>query len=76
MKPFDDPNLRPIDPPPFDHLVVWYIHETDIPKDCSEPISAEAKLEDTALNPVSCESNTVSTASKSERINFGSNCYQ
>ena len=47
MKPFVDPNLRPIDPPPFDDPAEPYINESDIPKDCFEPISAEANLEDT-----------------------------
>ena len=41
MKPFVDPNLRPIDPPPFDPTEP-YINESDIPKDYFEPISAEA----------------------------------
>ena len=47
MKPFVDPNLRPIDPPPFDDPAEPYINESDIPKDCFEPISAGANLEDT-----------------------------
>ena len=47
MKPFVDPNLRPIDPPPFDDPAEPYINESDIPKDCFEPISAEANPEDT-----------------------------
>ena len=34
MKPFVDPNLRTIDPPPFDDLAEPYIIESDIPKDC------------------------------------------
>ena len=48
MKPFVDPNLRPIDPPPSDDPAERYINESDIPKDCLEPISSEA-------NPVSIE---------------------
>ena len=55
MKPFVDPNLRPIDPPPFDDPAEPYINESDIPKDCFEPISAEADPKDTDLNPVSIE---------------------
>ena len=55
MKPFVDPNLRPIDPPPFDDPAEPYINESDIPKDCFEPISAEANLTDIDLNPVSIE---------------------
>ena len=55
MKPFVDPNLRPIDPPPFDDPAEPYIQESDIPKDCFEPISAEANPKDTDLNPVSIE---------------------
>ena len=52
MKPFVDPNLRPIDPPPFDDPTEPYINESGIPKDCFEPISAEANPKDTELNPV------------------------
>ena len=55
MKPFVDPNLRPIDPPPFDDPAEPYINESDIPKHCFEPISAEANPRDTDLNPVSIE---------------------
>ena len=55
MKPFVDPNLRPIDPPPFYDPAEPYINESDIPKDCFEPISAEAYPEDTDLLPVSIE---------------------
>ena len=55
MKPFVDPNLRPIDPPPFDDPAEPYIIESDIPKDCFEPSSAEANPKDTDLNPVSIE---------------------
>ena len=55
MKPFVDPNLRPIDPAPFDDPAEPYIQESDIPKDCFEPISAEANPKDTDLNPVSIE---------------------
>ena len=55
MKPFVDPNLRPIDPPPFDDPAHPYINKSDIPKDCFEPISAEANPNDTDLNPVSIE---------------------
>ena len=47
MKPFVDPNLRPIDPPPFDDPAEPYLDEADILKDCFEPISAEANPEDT-----------------------------
>ena len=55
MKPFVDPDLRPIDPPPFDDPAVPYIIESDIPKDCFESVSAEANPKDTDLNPVSIE---------------------
>ena len=55
MKPFVDPNLRPIDTPPFDDPAEPYIQESDIPKDCFEPISAEANPKDTDLSPVSIE---------------------
>ena len=54
-KPFVDPNLRPIDPSPFDDPAEPYIQESDIPKDCFEPISAEANPKDTDLSPVSIE---------------------
>ena len=37
MKTFVDPNLRPIDPPPFDGPAEPYLDEADIPKDCFEP---------------------------------------
>ena len=39
MKPFVDPNLRPIEPLPFDDPTQPYINESDIPKDCFEPTS-------------------------------------
>ena len=55
IKPFVDPNLRPIHPPPFDDPAEPYIQESDIPKDCFEPISAEANPKDTDLSPVSIE---------------------
>ena len=55
MKPFVDPNWRPIDPAPFDDPAEPYIQEYDIPKDCFEPISAEANPKDIELNPVSIE---------------------
>ena len=55
MKPFVDPNLRPIDPPPFDDPAEPYINESVIPKDYFQPISAEADPKDTDLNPVSIE---------------------
>ena len=55
MKPFVDPNLRPIDPPPFDDPAEPYLDESDIPKDCFEPISAEANPKDTDLKLVSIE---------------------
>ena len=55
MKPFVDPNLRPIDPRPFDNPAEPYINESDIPKDCFEPNSAEADPKDTDLNSVSIE---------------------
>ena len=55
IKPFVDPNLRPIDPPPFDDPSEPYLDEADIPKDCFEPnnsVHAEENLLDSGLNPV------------------------
>ena len=55
MRPFVDPNLRPIDPPPFDDPSEPYLNEADIPKDCFEPnssVHAEENLLDSGLNPV------------------------
>ena len=55
MKPFVDPNLRPIDPPPFDDPSEPYLAESDIPKDCFEPnnsVHAEEHLLDSGLDPV------------------------
>ena len=43
MKPVGDPNLEPLDSPPFDDPAELCIHESDIPKGCFEPISDEAK---------------------------------
>ena len=60
MEPFVDPDLRSIDPPPSDDPAERYINESDIPKDCLEPISSEA-------NPVSIET-PFPTASKRERV--------
>ena len=48
MKPFVDPNLRPIDPPPFDDPAEPYINESGIPKDCFEiemPLSPQPQNE-------------------------------
>ena len=67
MEPFVDPDLRSIDPPPFDDPAERYINESDIPKDCLEPISSEANPEDTDLNPVSIET-PFPTASKRKRV--------
>ena len=55
MKLFVDPNLRPIDRPSFDDPAEPCINESDIPKDCFEPISAEQSPKDTNLNPVNIE---------------------
>ena len=55
MKPFVDPNLRPIDPPPFDDPSEPYLDESVIPKDCFEQnnsVHAEENLLDSGLNPV------------------------
>ena len=55
MKPFVDPNLRPIDPPPFDDPAEPYLDEADIPKDSFEPNNskhAEENTLDIGLNPV------------------------
>ena len=55
MKPFVDPKLRPIDPPPFDDPAEPYLYESDIPKDCLEPnssVHAEENPLDIGLNPV------------------------
>lgn len=34
MKPFVDPDLRPIDPPLIDDPNEPYLHDSDIPRDC------------------------------------------
>ena len=55
MKPFVDPNLRPIDSPLFDDPAEPYLDESDIPKDCFEPnssVHAEENPLDIELNPV------------------------
>ena len=55
MKPFVDPNLRPIDSPLFDDPAEPYLDESDIPKDCFEPnssVHAEENPLDIGLNPV------------------------
>ena len=55
MKPFVDPNLRPIDPPPFDDPAEPYLDKSDIPKDCFEPnnsVHAGENPLDIGLNPV------------------------
>ena len=55
MRPFVDPTLRPIDPPPFDDPAEPYSDESDIPKDCIEPnnsVHAEENSLDIGLNPV------------------------
>ena len=36
INPFTDPNLRPIDPPPFDDPSAPYLDKSDIPEDCFE----------------------------------------
>lgn len=51
MKPFVDPNLEPIDSPPFDDPAELCIHKSDIPKGCFEPNAAEAKPKHSELNP-------------------------
>ena len=55
MKPFADPNLRPIGPPSLDDLAEPYIYESVFPKDCFEPISAEANPKDIDISPVGNE---------------------
>ena len=55
MKPFVDPNLKPIDPPLFDDPAEPYLDESDIPKDRFEPnsfVHAEENPLDIGLNPV------------------------
>ena len=55
MKPFVDPNQRPIDSPLFDDPAEPYLDESDIPKDCFEPnnsVHAEENPLDIGLNPV------------------------
>ena len=55
MKPFVDPNQRPIDSPLFDDPAEPYLDESDIPKDCIEPnnsVHAEENPLDIGLNPV------------------------
>ena len=55
MKPFADLNLRPIGPPSLDDLAEPYIYESVFPKDCFEPISAEANPKDIDISPVGNE---------------------
>ena len=50
-----DPNLTPIDPPPFDDPAEPYINESDILRDCFESIFAEGNPKDTDLHPVVTE---------------------
>ena len=69
MKPFVDPNLRPIDPPPIDDPAEPYINESDIPKDCFEPISAAANPKDTDLNPVRFETQLSPQPQKENKSN-------
>ena len=55
MKPFVDPNLRPIDRPHFDDPSEPFLDQSDIPKDCFEPnssVHAEENPLDIRLNPV------------------------
>ena len=47
--------MRPIDPPLFDDPSELFINESDIPRDCFEPVSAEANSKETDLNAVSIE---------------------
>ena len=59
MKPFVGPNLRPIDPPPFDDPAEPHLGESDISKDCFEPNnSSEANPKDTGLSPT-CNETTL-----------------
>ena len=69
MKPFVDPNLRPIDPPPFDGPAEPHLGESDIPKNYLEPNnSSEADPKDLSLSP-SC--NVAPTNSRRERKKRG-----
>ena len=55
IKPFVDPNLRPIDPPPFDDPDELYLDKSDIPRDCFEPnnpLHGEKNPVDIGFNPV------------------------
>ena len=54
IKPSVDPNLRPIDPPPFDDPAEPYLDKSEIPRDCFEPsnlLHAEKNLVDIGFNP-------------------------
>ena len=67
MKPFVGPNLRPIDPPPFDNPAEPHQGESDIPKDCFEPNnSSEANPKDIGLSPT-CSETTLPPQSLEEK---------
>ena len=67
MKPFIGPNLRPIDPPPFDDPAELHLGESDFPKDCFEPNnSLEANPKDIGLNPT-CSETTLPPEEKEKK---------
>ena len=67
MKPFVGPNLRQIDPPPFDDPAKPHLGESDIPKDCFEPNnSSEASPKDIGLSPI-CGDTTLPPQSLEEK---------
>ena len=67
MKPFVGPNLRQIDPPPFDDPAEPHLGESDIPKDCFEPNnSSEASPKDIGLSPI-CSETTLPPQSLEEK---------
>ena len=67
MKPFVGPNLREIDPPPFDDPAKPHLGESDIPKDCFEPNnSSEASPKDIGLSPI-CGDTTLPPQSLEEK---------
>ena len=68
MKPFVGPNLRPIDPPPFDDPAEPHLGESDIPKDCFEPnSSSEANPKGIGLSPTCNVAPTISPRERKKR---------
>ena len=72
IKPFVDPNLRPIDPPPFDDPAEPYLDESDTPRDCFEPnnsVHAEENRLDIGLNPVGKQASVTPQSHQEEESN-------